>query len=201
MAQFGTRYEPTMTDLGLTPDDLRAQAARVHAEGRFDVAEDLLDEACAMEEEGWVPRGMDRTTAKGRKVQKAVKASPGTARAFAEAAELKIEALRLKNLGDLSGAVTKLNAAKAMEAEAVGDVGSELYDDSVLGVMRVEFDDDPAVMLKKDAFRFNAHWRPKTITVELESKDLTLENLRTEAWQLVVQDQWGYENRTIPLEC
>ena len=51
------------------------------------------------------------------------------------------------------------------------------------------------------AFRFNAHWRPKTITVELESKDLTLENLRTEAWQLVVQDQWGYENRTIPLEC
>ena len=59
---------------------------------------------------------------------------------------------------------------------------------------------DSASVVASGDIAFRPFWRPTAVTASL---DITAHRLTSSdsAWQLVVQDEWGYDNRTITLVC
>ena len=60
-------------------------------------------------------------------------------------------------------------------------------------------DDEAVVVVARGDLTFDPHWRPKTVTALLSNVTESL--LSVGSWRLVVQDQWRFHSRVIPLSC
>ena len=117
--------------------------------------------------------------------------------------------------------------ADATESAAASEVASAAAtddDDSTNGTLSLEFvafdsfkrnfpsdgawrleaessdDDAKPVVAARGTFTFKPHWRPSTVRALL-SASLSEKTIKAGSWRLVVEDQWAYHSRQIPLQC